>query len=84
MSEIFNERQQETIFEDNGAALAYVQEAFAEASLNGLDGDSVAHAALFAAFQELVAAYGEDAAADYAASLSDQIRTGAFTTSQWH
>ena len=37
------------------AALAYVAEAFAEAELDGLDGDCMAQAALFAAFTELVA-----------------------------
>ena len=41
------------------AALTYVVEAFVEAQLDGLDGDCMAHAALFAAFQELVATYGE-------------------------
>jgi hypothetical protein len=39
----------------------------------------MAQAALFAAFQELVAAYGEEAVADFAAGLPDKIRTGAFS-----
>ena len=43
---------------DHGAAkrlaLSYVSEAFAEAELDGLDPDSMVHAALFAAFRELV------------------------------
>ena len=34
---------------------------------------------LFAAFAELVAAYGEEAAATYADSLSKRIRNGEFT-----
>jgi hypothetical protein len=61
------------------AALSYVTEAFAEAELDGLDGDCMAQAALFAAFTELVATYGEDAVAEYAATLPDKIRTGAFS-----
>ena len=42
-------------------------EAFAEAEFDGLDADCMAQAALFAAFMELVATYGEDAVAEYAA-----------------
>jgi hypothetical protein len=61
------------------AALSYVTEAFAEAELDGLDGDCMAQAALFAAFTELVATYGEEAVAEYAATLPDKIRTGAFS-----
>jgi len=61
------------------AALSYVTDAFAEAELDGLDADCMAQAALFAAFMELVATYGEDAVADYAASLPDKIRSGAFS-----
>ena len=51
---------------DKRAALTYVVEAFVEAQLDGLDGDCMAQAALFAAFQELVATYGEEATARYA------------------
>jgi len=61
------------------AALSYVTDAFAEAELDGLDADCMAQAALFAAFQELVATYGEEAVAEYAAGLPDMIRTGAFS-----
>jgi hypothetical protein len=61
------------------AALSYVTEAFAEAELDGLDGDCMAQAALFAAFTELVATYGEDAVAEYAATLPDKIRSGHFS-----
>ena len=61
------------------AALSYVTEAFAEAEFDGLDADCMAQAALFAAFTELVATYGESAVADYAATLPDKIRSGAFS-----
>lgn len=66
------------------AALSYVAEAFAEAELDGLDADCMAQAALFAAFRELVATYGEDAVAQYAEALPDRIRAGAFSTGPRH
>jgi hypothetical protein len=65
-------------------ALSYVAEAFAEAELDGLDPDSMVHAALFAAFRELVATYGEEAAAQYAECLPQRVRGGAFTTGLRH
>ena len=66
------------------AALSYVAEAFAEAELDGLDGDCMAQAALFAAFRELVHTYGEEAAAEYAGTLPARIRAGAFTVGPRH
>ena len=66
------------------AALSYVSEAFAEGCLDGIDGDCMAQAALFAAFQELVMTYGEEATARYAEGFPDRIRGGAFTTSPQH
>jgi hypothetical protein len=68
-----NEREQKM------AALSYVQEAWAEARLDGVDDDCMAMTCLFAAFAELVATYGEEAAAQYADSLSKRIRNGEFT-----
>jgi hypothetical protein len=65
-------------------ALSYVTEAFAEAERDGLDTDYMAQAALFAAFKELVATYGEEAAAHYAAGLPDKIRSGAFSMRPRH
>jgi hypothetical protein len=66
------------------AALSYVTEAFAEAELDGLDADYMAQAALFAAFMELVATYGEEAVAQYAEGLPDKIRGGGFSTGLKH
>ena len=66
------------------AALTYVVEAFLEAQLDGLDGDCMAQAALFAAFQELVATYGEEATAHYAEGLPERIRSGGFSTGPKH
>ena len=61
------------------AALSYVTEAFAEAELDGLDADYMAHAALFAAFMELVATYGEEPVAKLAEGLPARIRKGEFS-----
>ncbi len=66
------------------AALSYVTEAFAEAELDGLDADYMAQAALFAAFMELVATYGEEAVAQYAEGLPEKIRSGGFSTGPKH
>jgi hypothetical protein len=65
-------------------ALSYVTEAFAEAELDGLDADYMAQAALFAAFMELVATYGEEAVARYAEGLPERIRGGQFSTGPKH
>ena len=55
-----------------------------EGALDGLDTDSMVQAALFAAFQELVATYGEEATALYAQGLPERIRAGAFSTGLRH
>jgi len=60
-------------------ALGYLQEAWAEARLDGIDGDCLAQASLFTAFLEFVSTYGEDATAHFASGLSDRIRNGEFT-----
>jgi predicted YcjX-like family ATPase len=65
--------------EQKMAALTYVNEAWAEARLDGIDDDCMAMSCLFAAFAELVNTYGEEAAAQYADSLSKRIRNGEFT-----
>lgn len=61
------------------AALAYVSEAFAEAILDGIDGDAFADAALCAAFRELVATYGDERAAEIAEGYAERIRCGEFS-----
>ena len=60
-------------------ALSYVNEAWAEARMDGVDDDCMAMSCLFACFAELVSTYGEEAAAKYADSLSKRIRGGEFT-----
>jgi len=68
--------------EQKMAALSYLNEAWAEARLDGVDDDAMAQACLFAAIAELVTTYGESAAADYADKLSKRIRNGEFTLDQ--
>lgn len=65
--------------EQKRLALGYLQEAWAEARLDGIDGDCLAQSCLFAAFAELVSTYGEEAAADYAEGLAGRIRNGEFS-----
>jgi hypothetical protein len=65
--------------EQKKVALGYVQEAWAEARLDGIDGDCMAQTCLFAAFVEFVSTYGEEAAAGYAEGLARRIRNGEFS-----
>jgi len=65
--------------EHKRAALGYLHEAWAEAQLEGIDGDCLAQACLFAAFAEFVATYGEEAAANFAEGLAVRIRNGEFS-----
>jgi hypothetical protein len=65
--------------EHKRAALGYLHEAWTEARLEGIDGDCLAQACLFAAFAEFVSTYGEDAAAQFAEGLAGRIRNGEFS-----
>jgi hypothetical protein len=61
-------------------ALGYIHEAWAEARMDGIDGDCMAQASLFAALVEFVRTYGEDPAAKFAEGLPARIRNGEFST----
>ena len=50
--------------EQKRVALAYLNEAWLEARIDGIDGDCLAQACLFAAFAEFVSTYGEEPARD--------------------
>jgi len=65
--------------EHKRAAVGYITEAWAEARLEGIDGDCLAQTCLFAAFVELVNTYGEDAAARFSEGLAARIRNGEFS-----
>ena len=65
--------------EQKRLALGYLQEAWAEAHHEGIDGDCLAQASLFAAFAELVGTYGEDAVAKFVEGLPMRVRNGEFS-----
>ena len=65
--------------EQKRAALGYLNEAWLEARIDGIDGDCLAQACLFAAFAEFVATYGEEPAARFAEGLAVRIRNGEFS-----
>lgn len=65
--------------DERRAALGYLSEAWAEARLEGIDGDCLAQVALFTAIHELVTSYGEEAAAQFTDGLGARIRNGEFS-----
>lgn len=60
-------------------ALEYIAEAWNAAESDGIDGEALSHAALFAALATLVKRYGEDATADLIARLPDRIQAGEYS-----
>ena len=60
-------------------ALEYVAEAWNSAEMDGIGGEALAHAGLMTAFALLVNRYGEEAAAQFIATLPDRIRAGEYT-----
>jgi hypothetical protein len=65
--------------EQKRAALNYLNEAWAEARHDGVDGDCLAQASLFAALAELVRTYGEDAVAKFVEGLPLRVRNCEFS-----
>ena len=65
--------------EQKQAALSYLNEAWAEARHDGVDGDCLAQASLFAALAELVGTYGEDAVAKFVEGLPTRVHNGEFS-----
>jgi hypothetical protein len=65
--------------EQKQAALTYLNEAWAEARHDGVDGDCLAQASLFAALAELVGTYGEDAVATFVEGMPSRVRNGEFS-----
>jgi hypothetical protein len=68
--------------EQKRVALGYLHEEWAEARLDGIDGDCLAQACLFAALDEFVTTYGEEAAATFTEGLAPRIRNGEFSIEQ--
>ena len=65
--------------EQKRLALGFLQDAWIEASHEGIDGDCLAQTALFLALAELTSTYGEEAAARYTDNLGARIRNGEFS-----
>lgn len=68
-----------SVQEEKQAALGYLTEAWAEARLEGIDGDCLAQASLFTAFAELVGTYGEEAVAKFVEGLPARVKNGEFS-----
>jgi hypothetical protein len=77
-----NAREPISDHEQKRVALGYLQEAWAEARHDGIDGDCLAQACLFAALAEFVTTYGEEAAATFTEGLGARIRNGEFSLEQ--
>jgi predicted YcjX-like family ATPase len=65
--------------ESKQVALRYILEAWEEAVYDGLDSDSIATAAIFAALSDMIETYGEEPVATMCARLPERIRHGEFT-----
>lgn len=60
-------------------ALEYLAEAWLSAEQDGVETESIAHAALFAALATLVNRFGEEAIADLIAELPERVRMGEYS-----
>lgn len=60
-------------------ALENILDAWDDALNEGVSADVLATTAIFAAFSDMVEAYGEDAVAEMAEGLADRVRSGEFT-----
>jgi hypothetical protein len=77
-----NEHYRKTPQEAKQAALRYILDAWEEAVYDGLDPDSIATAAIFAALSDMIASYGEEPVAQMCEALPQRIRHGEFTVSK--
>ena len=74
------ERQEAVaIAEKKRIALTCLGEGWDDAIAAGVDPEILAHAALFAAFSELISIYGEEAVAILASRLPERIGAGEFS-----
>ena len=64
---------------DRQEALRYILDAWEEALHDGIEPETLANAALFAALADLIDVYGEDAVAKMTTGLSRRIHHGEFT-----
>ncbi|MDX7951888.1 hypothetical protein P7D22_11975 [Lichenihabitans sp. Uapishka_5] len=70
--------------DERRAALAYVSEAFAEATLDGIEDVCFAQAALFTALESMVRNFGEEPVATFAEGLAERVRQGEFSIAGRH
>lgn len=60
-------------------ALGFIDSAWADALDEGVDPDAIAHAALFMAVADLVAAHGEESVARMITGIPDKVRNGEYS-----
>lgn len=65
--------------EKKARALELVLDAWDEALSEGVDPEVVASVAIYAAMADMVDRFGEEAVADFCATLPERIRNGEFT-----
>jgi hypothetical protein len=65
--------------EKKGRALDLILDAWDEALSEGVDPEIVASVAIYAAIADMVDRYGEQAVADFCATLPERVRRGEFT-----
>jgi hypothetical protein len=65
--------------EKKGRALELMLDAWDAALAEGADPEVIASVAIYAAMADMVDRYGEEAVADFCASLPERVRNGEFT-----
>jgi hypothetical protein len=71
--------EERSIAEKKRLALTCLSDAWDEAMAENVDPDILAHASLFMALSDMIAAYGEEAVADFASRLPKRIRAFEFS-----
>lgn len=72
------------VAEERRAACGFIAESFVEGILAGFEPTDLAHGAIAAALQELIATSGEETVARYAEDLASRIRLGEFSALNRH
>lgn len=65
--------------EKKGRALELVLNAWDQALSEGVDAEVIASVAIYAAMADMIDRFGEEAVADFCATLPERIRNGEFT-----
>lgn len=65
--------------EKKARALELVLDAWDKALSEGIDPEVIASVAIYAAMADMVDRYGEEAVADFCATLPERVRNGEFT-----